>query len=81
MNLYIVTGTSRGIGPYIARALAREGMHLVLAARSGVELERVAAEITATGAHAIAVIRDLLDSADVQGRTRQWIEALALIRI
>ncbi|GAC1350881.1 MAG: hypothetical protein NVSMB27_37690 [Ktedonobacteraceae bacterium] len=30
----IVTGASHGIGPYIASALAKEGMNLVLAARS-----------------------------------------------
>ena len=38
----IVTGASHGIGPFIVRALAKEGMNLVLAARSGQELEQVA---------------------------------------
>jgi NADP-dependent 3-hydroxy acid dehydrogenase YdfG len=61
----IITGTSRGIGPHVARALASEGMHLVLAARSPVDLERVAAEITATGAQAIAVPTDLRDRASL----------------
>jgi NADP-dependent 3-hydroxy acid dehydrogenase YdfG len=45
--------------------LASEGMHLVLAARSPVDLERVAAEITATGAQAIAVPTDLRDRASL----------------
>ncbi|MFN2567467.1 MAG: SDR family NAD(P)-dependent oxidoreductase [Gemmatimonadaceae bacterium] len=35
----ILTGASRGIGPHIARALARERVNLALVARSGVELE------------------------------------------
>ena len=61
----IVTGTSRGIGPHIARALAREGMHLVLAARSRTDLEQVAADLAATGAQAIAVPTDLRDRASL----------------
>ena len=38
----IVTGASRGVGLYIARALAKEGMNLVLAARSETELKKAA---------------------------------------
>ena len=41
----IVTGASRGIGRAIARALADEGMRVVLAARTLVELEELAAEL------------------------------------
>ncbi|HLZ29998.1 MAG TPA: SDR family oxidoreductase [Chloroflexota bacterium] len=55
----IVTGTSRGIGPHIARALAREGMRVVLAARGRDELEQVAAEIAATGGATLAVPTDV----------------------
>jgi 3-oxoacyl-[acyl-carrier protein] reductase len=39
----IVTGASRGIGRAIAQQLAAEGMHLVLAARTRNQLDRVAA--------------------------------------
>ena len=46
----ILTGASRGIGPHIARALAREGAHLALSARDAEALERVAAEIRGLGA-------------------------------
>jgi len=55
----LITGTSRGIGPYIARALAREGMNLVLAARSADGLERVKEEVKALGMQAIGVPTDL----------------------
>src|SRR6266516_8148831 len=55
----IVTGASHGIGPYIVRALAREGMNLVLAARSKSELEQVAADIRVTGAQALSVPTDV----------------------
>src|SRR3989440_11047426 len=57
----IVTGASRGIGPYIVRALAKEGMNLVLAARSEQELEQVAtaADIRATRVHVLSVPTDV----------------------
>ncbi len=62
----IVTGASRGLGPYMARALAAEGAHLVLAARSASELEAVAAEIRGLGRKATAVICDVASAADRQ---------------
>ncbi len=60
----IVTGASRGIGVYIARALAKEGVNLALAARSTAELEAVRAEMEALGVKAIAVKCDVVDPAD-----------------
>jgi len=59
----LVTGASHGIGPYIVRALAKEGMNLVLAARSGQELEQVAtaADIRATGVHILTVPTDVTE--------------------
>jgi short-subunit dehydrogenase len=58
----IVTGASRGIGTYIARALANEGMNLVLAARNAADLNRVANEMgTSAGVRTIAVPTDLTD--------------------
>ena len=42
----IVTGASHGIGPYIARALAARQMNLLLVARSGAELARLATELS-----------------------------------
>ncbi len=55
----IVTGASRGIGVYIARALAEEGANLSLAARSADELEQVRAEMEALGVEVIATICDV----------------------
>ncbi len=41
----------------------------------GIQLENVR-EVMDAGAHSIAVIRDLLSSADVQARAREWIRAI-----
>ena len=55
----LITGASHGIGPCIARALAQEGLNLVLAARSQSELEQVAANLRATGVHILAIPTDV----------------------
>ena len=57
----LVTGASHGIGPFIVRALAKEGINLVLAARSADELEQLATavDIRATGVHVLTVPTDV----------------------
>ena len=55
----LVTGASMGIGVYIARALAAEGMNLILAARSADKLEQVADDIRATGRMVLCIPTDL----------------------
>ena len=59
----IVTGASHGIGPFIVRALAKEGMNLVLAARPGQALEQLATsdDIRAIGVHVLTVPTDVTD--------------------
>ena len=63
----IVTGASRGIGVYIAKALAEEGVNLSLTARSADELESVRTEIESMGVKAIATVGDVSIAED---RTR-----------
>jgi NAD(P)-dependent dehydrogenase (short-subunit alcohol dehydrogenase family) len=62
----IVTGASRGIGAATARALANAGAAVVLAARDQSALERVAADITASGGTALVVPIDIGDPAAVE---------------
>src|SRR5260370_16440494 len=50
----ILTGASRGLGPYIADALAAEGVNLVLAARSADGLARTQSAVEA--AHRVRAI-------------------------
>ncbi len=53
----LVTGASRGIGASIARELAREGVHVCLAARDKAKLDEIAAGITAiSGSNRTTVI-------------------------
>jgi short-subunit dehydrogenase len=66
----LVTGASRGIGPYIARALASAGYDLVLSARSAGELEALATELRRAGNHAVAVAADLTDISSVEQLAR-----------
>ncbi len=55
----VVTGASRGIGRTIAETLARKGCRVVLAARSGPELEAAEAAIRAAGGTALSLVADL----------------------
>ena len=60
----VVTGASRGIGVYIARALAKEGVNLSLAARSEDDLENVRNQMAALGVKVIATRCDVTDAED-----------------
>lgn len=62
----IVTGASRGIGEAIARRLAAEGRHVVLAARSIDQLETIANEIKAAGGSADVHAVDITDQASIE---------------
>lgn len=57
----LLTGGSRGLGPFIGRALARQGVNLALTARSKDSLNSVAAELNGLGVRVIAVAADITD--------------------
>lgn len=59
----LITGASRGIGKQAALTLARRGHTVVLAARDGAALERVAATITQQGGRAEVLPMDVTDDA------------------
>ncbi len=73
-RVIIITGASGGIGAAAARAFARAGAHVVLAARRPEALEAVAARVRALGREALAVPTDVTRRADVAAlvaRTRK----------
>ena len=63
----LVTGASRGIGPHIARALAREGVDLAITARSPAPLESLASEAAFAGVRVLPLTADL-QSTDARER-------------
>jgi short-subunit dehydrogenase len=60
----LVTGASRGIGVYIARVLAKEGIELVLSARDTAKLESVASECRGLGVSVAVIAADVSRAAD-----------------
>ena len=60
----LLTGASRGLGPYIARTLAKRGVNLVLTARTADSLDAVAHEVTALGVKAVAIPADVTKKED-----------------
>jgi short-subunit dehydrogenase len=65
-QVIVITGASSGIGLATARMAARRGARLVLAARSGDDLQHLVQEINAKGGKAIHVVADVGNEADVQ---------------
>ena len=57
----LVTGASRGIGAATARALAAEGVHVVITARKARDLEAIEEEIHAAGGSATIAPMDLTE--------------------
>jgi NAD(P)-dependent dehydrogenase (short-subunit alcohol dehydrogenase family) len=77
----IVTGASRGIGAATAHAFADAGASVALAARDEAALERVAADITASGGTALVVPTDIGDPAAVQGMVSSTVREFGRVDI
>ena len=67
----LLTGASRGLGVHLARALAREGVNLVLAARSVDALDKVREEVASLGVDAVSLPTDLTDTEQVRELARE----------
>ena len=77
----IVTGTSRGLGQYFARALARAGADLVLTSRKRETLVAFEEEIRALGRRSVALELDVRDLASIQNFARETEAAFGQIHI
>jgi len=62
----LVTGAGKGIGKAIAVALAKEGVHVGLVARTEKDIKAVAAELAALGVKAAVATADVADRAQVE---------------
>ena len=80
-DVAVITGAGRGIGEGIAKVLASAGAAVVCAARRTEEIERVAAEINASGGKAIAVTTDITDSAALEALTQVAVDTFGGIDI
>lgn len=76
----LITGASKGIGEGIARAFAKHGANLVLAAR-GSETQALAQSLCESGAKAIAVKMDVSDMASVQAGYEAAVQAFGGVDI
>src|SRR3546814_1476871 len=76
----ILTGVGPGVGEHVAKAYAELGANVVISARSGDRLERIAAEINAAdGGRALAVTADAGEKADLVNLVSQAREAFGPI--
>ena len=67
----LVTGAGKGIGKAVAIALAREGVHIALMARTESQLQEVAREIAALGVKTAVVTADVSDGQAVNAAVAQ----------
>jgi NAD(P)-dependent dehydrogenase (short-subunit alcohol dehydrogenase family) len=77
----IVTGTSRGLGQYFARALARAGADLVLTSRHRETLADFEAEIRAMGRRTVSLELDVRDHSSIQNMAKEAEAAFGQIHI
>ncbi len=77
----IVTGTSRGLGQYFAKALARAGADLVLTSRKRETLAGFEAEIKALGRRAVSLELDVLSQESIEQMTAEAEAAFGQIHI
>lgn len=77
----IITGAGRGIGEVSAQIFARAGARLTLAARTGAEVEKVAASVVDMGGEALAVTTDISNPQSVDAMVKATLDRYGTIDI
>jgi NAD(P)-dependent dehydrogenase (short-subunit alcohol dehydrogenase family) len=77
----LITGAGRGIGKAIARAYAKEGARLALAARTRSELEETGRQAEALGAAACVIPTDVSDQGQVDAMVQRTLERYGTVDI
>ena len=80
-NVALVTGASRGIGKYVAQDLCRRGAGVILAARSGDQIEAIAERLRQQGGEAQALGLDISDPGQIQPFVRQVAKSFGRVDI
>jgi NAD(P)-dependent dehydrogenase (short-subunit alcohol dehydrogenase family) len=80
-NVAIVTGGGQGIGRGIVRCMAEEGADIAIVEINPDTAQSVAAEVTAMGRRALAVVADATDGAAVEDAVKQVIDHFGRIDI
>ena len=65
-QVIVITGASSGIGLATARTAAKRGARLVLAARSGEDLQQLVGELNTQGTQAVHVAADVASEQDIR---------------
>ena len=77
----VVTGASRGLGQYLARALARAGADLVITARDAEDCAGFRAEMAALGRTVVALSLDVRDPASIESFAAPPMDAVERVDI
>jgi NAD(P)-dependent dehydrogenase (short-subunit alcohol dehydrogenase family) len=77
----LVTGTSRGLGQYFARALAKAGAELVLTSRNRDTLRDMEKEVKSLGRRSVSLELDVRDYESIQKMAADALEAFGQIHI
>lgn len=77
----LITGAGKGIGKAIALALAKEGVNVILVARTQEEIESVAAKVRSLRVKALAITADVADINSVNAAVEQALAEFGSIDI
>ena len=80
-KIALVTGAGRGIGKATALALAKQGAHVIVTARTKSEIDSAASEIKKLGSKALAITADISQEEDVANMMKSAIGTFGTIDI